>query len=574
MKRYEQLPKLVAFVKPKRIIEIGTHRGTTADLICREALKHNEKVEYTGYDLFEDATKETNERELNGKGAGSIAEATEVFEAIKAEFPGFTYELVRGDTRITLHGTEQRADFVFLDGGHSVETIRGDYEAVKGSRLIVFDDYYVGSDTTDKFGCNTVLPPVHEVLPVEDRFKKLGFGIRLAVVGYSSKWEAAIRRVCKKDGHKTVSLWRGGDVESADLLCAINVFERGVIEPDESLEVVRRLVGKRLFFVIAADAIRSLDYWRTKLEKYFQILEWFAPNGNEVVGTAMPLLLVGEWNAKGVLDDDERFEHTKANCAVISKRFRPPLTDAGEPIINDRRAVIVGFGPSLQDTWPNIMGEKRLSDCEADIVSMSGSHDFLLRRGVVPDYHVECDPRAHKALNINAPHDAVKYYIASCCHPDLIEKLRGRDVTLWHLMNGQASYRIGEDIESERNEVMICGGGSVGLRSIALFYALGYRKFSIYGMDCSFSRGLSKEQAHDMAKEDVRQWAGFHKGKKKTPIAVGCAGKWFVTSPVDVTYTRHFFDTVQRSDGANFNIYGDGLLQEMCKQQKQETKAA
>jgi hypothetical protein len=31
-------------------------------------------------------------------------------------------------------------DFVYIDGGHSYETVKHDYEQVKDSKLIVFDD--------------------------------------------------------------------------------------------------------------------------------------------------------------------------------------------------------------------------------------------------------------------------------------------------------------------------------------------------------------------------------------------------------------------------------------------------
>ncbi len=562
MKRYRRLAKLVAFVKPKQIVEVGTHKADRAQLMCREALRHSDNLHYVGYDLFEDATDETNKREMNGKGAGSQAAAIEILEAIKSYHPGFTYELVKGDTRNTLHGTQTQADFAFIDGGHSVETIAGDYEALKLSRVIVFDDYYSNTEITNWFGCNRVLADIpHEIMPEVDYM--VGIGVQLATVGYSSKWEGAINRVCKTDGHKNFTLWRGGSAIRSDLICAINTLE---LEPDIDavLENIRFLAKKRLFFVIKADAARSLSYWRTKLERYFQVLEWMAPNGDEVVGTGMPLNLVGEWNAKGVTSDNDRFENTKANCLITTNRIRPYNDAEGNLAAHDRRAIIVGYGPSLRETWTSILGEKKICADEADIITMSGSHDFLIRRDIIPDYHVECDPRPHKALNITRPNDETKYYIASCCHPKLIDKLKNRDLWLWHLLNGEASYRIGEEIESEANEVMIAGGGSVGLRAIALFYTLGYRKFSIYGMDCSFAQAKDGSPV-DKKDEDVMRWAGAHKGKKKSVIKVRCGDKWFLTSPVDVTYTRHFVDTVQRSDGADFTLFGNGLLQEMVK---------
>ena len=566
MRRYNRLKKLVAFNRPKTIIEIGTHNGARAEMMCLEALRFN-PVHYIGYDLFEDATDETNARELNGKGAGSEAKARAVLDKIKADRPDFTYELVKGDTRTTLHGTTQVADFVFIDGGHSVETIAGDYEAVKTSRLIAFDDYYTGK-TDPRFGCNSLVENMpHELMPEEDTVK--GFGIRLAVVGFSSKWEAAITRCMVNDGHRSATIWRGGQVKPVDLLCAVNTLEE-VPDVEKALDDLRQMTAKRLFFVIKADSLRSLEWWRKTMEKYFHLLEWFAPNGDEVVGTATPLAVVGEWKSIGAMSDDDRFENTKHNITLTDKRVRPLMKD-GEFLEHDRTAVIVAYGPSLRETWPDLIAEGKYSD-NADIISMSGSHDFLQRRGITPDYHVECDPRPHKATNLMNPNHQTKYYIASCCHPDLTEKLKGFDLSLWHLMNGEPSYRIVEEIESERNEPLVCGGGSVGLRAIALFYGLGYRKFTLYGMDCSF--GSAKDGSPVNSKDkDVMRWAGAHKGKKKEVIKVRCGDRWFLTSPVDVTYTRHFVDTVQRSVGASFSLVGDGLLQEMVKHMQQENAA-
>lgn len=171
MSRYNQLVDLIALTKPRLIVEVGTHRGGRAMMMCQVALSYRNNVHYIGYDLFEDATEETNTMEMNGKGAGSITAAQQKLDLLKQHNPDFTYSLVKGNTRETLHGKNIMADFVFIDGGHSVETIRGDYEALKGSKYIVFDDFYVSGVDITKFGCNSVLANLpHQVLPAEDRF--------------------------------------------------------------------------------------------------------------------------------------------------------------------------------------------------------------------------------------------------------------------------------------------------------------------------------------------------------------------------------------------------------------------
>lgn len=537
-------------------MEIGTNKGASAEIICREALKYHDKVHYIGYDLFEDATVETDAREGNGKSHGVEAQVRERLSKIE----GLTFELVRGDTRKTLHGTENDVDFVFIDGGHSVETIRGDYEAVKNSRLIVFDDYYTEGADLSKVGCNSVLEGVpHEVLPAQDNSK--GLGIRFAVVGYSSKWAKAFDTVRQNNPIDSIVLWRPGVKRHADMVAAVNCLE-SLPDPGPTLEHIRAMCKKRFFFVLRADALRSLDWWRSELEKKYQIREWFGDvteisgPSNEVVGTAVPLNVVGQFRSKGVMEEGERTEHVKENSKLIQRR----LKHIPEP--HNGTALIVCYGPSLNDTWPDLLSHLQFKG--GDVFSVSGAHDFLLRKDIKPKYHVECDPRPHKAENLRFPVQGVEYLIASCCHPNLVKKLKDAecDITLWHMCNGVESTNALFEIEPD--QPMVHGGGNAGLRAIAVAHVMGYRDFVIYGMDCSF--------------KDDKQWAGPHVGKiKKDVLEVHCDGKTFKTSPVMISYTRHFFDSMNHAPESSFTLVGDGLLQSMLQvaiREQQKEKAA
>ena len=53
----------------------------------------------------------------------------------------FDFDLVKGDTNKTL--TEQKDfDIAYLDGGHSFETVKHDYNMCKQLPVVVFDDYF------------------------------------------------------------------------------------------------------------------------------------------------------------------------------------------------------------------------------------------------------------------------------------------------------------------------------------------------------------------------------------------------------------------------------------------------
>lgn len=176
MNRYSHLLELIDSHKPQSIVEIGVWNGANAIRMIKRALRHNTKITYTGYDLFEDATLETDKREFNVKGHNRV---NAVAAYIKAE-TGIVPMLVKGDTRKTLISTV--ADFVFLDGGHSVKTIRSDYERVCNSKVVVLDDYYTsdgqGCPDTSKYGCNQLLASLSvpfDVLPTKDPVKDGGY---------------------------------------------------------------------------------------------------------------------------------------------------------------------------------------------------------------------------------------------------------------------------------------------------------------------------------------------------------------------------------------------------------------
>lgn len=165
--RYAQINGLIAKIKPTTIAEIGTWNGYRAIEMAKEALKHQQRVTYYGFDLFEYANEQTDAEEKNVKPHYTKELVAKFLEDFKRSYPGFDYVLTAGNTRETLKS--MAVDFAFIDGGHSVETIRGDYEALKNSKFILFDDYYEGGIDVELYGCNRVIEKLkHTILPVGD----------------------------------------------------------------------------------------------------------------------------------------------------------------------------------------------------------------------------------------------------------------------------------------------------------------------------------------------------------------------------------------------------------------------
>ena len=111
--RYMKLLKAVREKSPKCIVEVGTWNGGRA----MEMLNLAPDAVYYGFDLFEDATPETDSEEFNIKKHYSVKD-------VEMRLTGFKAYLIKGNTRETLKTfkPEIPVDFVWLDGGHSVET--------------------------------------------------------------------------------------------------------------------------------------------------------------------------------------------------------------------------------------------------------------------------------------------------------------------------------------------------------------------------------------------------------------------------------------------------------------------
>jgi len=171
--RYSQLMEIVNELQPKLVIEIGTWNGLRA----LEMKMNAPDMKYVGFDLFEHATPETDEKEKNVKQHFTADQVGTVLSQ-----NGLESELVVGDTNLSFPGwlrdnQDRKADLIYIDGGHSVETIRNDFNnALKASKpgtVIVFDDYYEEMPDEDlcKWGANQVLAESgrpYEVLPIAD----------------------------------------------------------------------------------------------------------------------------------------------------------------------------------------------------------------------------------------------------------------------------------------------------------------------------------------------------------------------------------------------------------------------
>lgn len=341
------------------------------------------------------------------------------------------------------------------------------------------------------------------------------------------------------------------DDKPADVLIACDLLEH-LPDPDAVLWRMKKLARKQVCFMIETDEIRSVETWKAIIGKHFAVSAVTPLQCGKVWINASCINPFGQNKIVAAGTIEGRWDNILSNIRAVQKRVQ--LADA-----HGRHAIVACYGPSIRDNLGLLKTEARSDN--ADVISVSGSHDFLITNGIVPAFHVECDPRPHKADNIARGVEDVRYLLGSIVHPILIDKLSGLDVSLWH-PSGEFNLRIVDEIEPDATFVGVIG--NVGLASLSLFYRMGYRAFSIYGMDCSFA--------------GEEKWAGPH-AQKKNPteqkiIEVMCGGRQFFTAAVYLAYANAFFDLIKVLPDAQFNIYGDNLLQQMSRIYMQQSEAA
>ncbi len=225
----------------------------------------------------------------------------------------------------------------------------------------------------------------------------------------------------------------------------------------------------------------------------------------------------------------------------------PPIPVVEADKIQDGPIAIICSGPSLRDTWEEIKEFPIVLTC-------SGAHDFMIERGIIPRYHMETDPRAHKATFTKNARGDVTYLIGSNCHPDVFANLKDCDVRIWHV-TGNELHNI------PRGHWMMTGGCNVGLRALVMARLLGYVDIHVWGMDCSSD---AEEVFH----------ANFHPNepKKKGHRIVKVGEREFFSSDVFIECARQFFKETMLLSDARVTLHGDGLLQALAIQKMSDPK--
>ena len=174
--RYKYLFKLILNQKPKTILEIGVYKGKRSIEMMDLAQCFNKQITFYGFDLFEKITK----RKIKDELSKNPLSKDQILKQLKYLFPKAKINLIKGNTIKTLKNfnIKKKIDFIFIDGGHSINTIKKDWQNVKKlihkNSLVVFDDYYDDKHISKKFGSNNIIKNlgknyISEILPSNDK---------------------------------------------------------------------------------------------------------------------------------------------------------------------------------------------------------------------------------------------------------------------------------------------------------------------------------------------------------------------------------------------------------------------
>ena len=193
--RYETLCEIltasVAATNAARLVEVGTWNGSRAIQMANAAFAAGAvTVSYIGFDTFEGGNDRVYEGHTKPHADSWIVRnrLNNYAQVMARKGLTFDFSLVMGNTLETLPGSPDLvadATFAYIDGGHSYETTKSDYECLKHVPYIVFDDVIVNEEEGAPEGPRRIMQEIEgqkRIITSGDGYSGLEQTISLGVV--------------------------------------------------------------------------------------------------------------------------------------------------------------------------------------------------------------------------------------------------------------------------------------------------------------------------------------------------------------------------------------------------------
>ena len=441
--RYKQLADLVRFYKPTTILETGTWNGGRAIEMALAAFQKTDEVHYIGYDLFEDATTETDHEEFNVKPHNTLEAVhkrlVEFSEHVKEkENKEFTFQLTKGNVRETLLKKDIKdVDFALIGSGNSIETVKTEYKILKDVPVVVGDHYFTKESEEDES-----MPPekYHGVKHVFD----------------SVKTKKVDQKETTKDG------WTSFDEKSTT---------RKHLLPSQD----KVAGGGHTHLVVFLHGTTVEDI----------------PNQLKSV----PIVV----HPRDCVPKDYIKNNIKSNMTLID-----PKKWVTKHMAHQQKAILVSAGPYL-DYGALKMFIKDNPD--AKLLTVKHAYPHLIANGIKPWGCIILDPRpitgvsthnvVRKDLFKNLDPDT-NFFVASMTDPSVTNFFISKQSKIWgwhaftdslrqedeqgtQIQNQQV--KVADDLGIPKGATMITGGTCAAMRGIGILHTMGFRNIDLVGFD-------------------------------------------------------------------------------------------
>ena len=237
--------------------------------------------------------------------------------------------------------------------------------------------------------------------------------------------------------------------------------------------------------------------------------------------------------------------------ANMESATRRQLPQAQPWETQDRPIILLAGGPSLANFEAEIIERRKNGE---PVVTVNGTHDWLLDRGCKPSMHLMLDGRPMNTKFVQRPVPECKYYIASQCHPEVFDALEGYDVTLWHGLFSDCEEKRMLEKYYFGQWFPIIGGCTVVLRGIMLLRLLGFENIELYGFDSCLMRDDTNDSWHHHAYKQTEN-------DKNEIISIKVEGKEFLCATWMYSQALDFIEMSKSvAQHVNLIVHGDGLI--------------
>ena len=449
--RYKQLADIVRLYKPKTILETGTWNGGRAIEMSLAAFENCDKVHYIGYDLFEDATIETDEEEFNVKPHNTYAAVEKRFKEFaevvkKRDNKTFTYKLHKGNVRDKLNSKGlKKVDFAMIGSGNSFITVEHEYKSLKDIPVVVLDHYFSKDEDEN-------VPPerYHGAKEIFDAVPTKKVDVQETTEdGWTTFDEnSSTRKYVLPSGDNVVG---GGHTH----LCLF-LHDPELEDCPEDLKRVPIIVHPR-------DCVPQ-DYIQDNIKANMKLIgdDWIVkhPAHREtcIIVSAGPYINFKE--LKQTIRDN-------GNCKVVCVKHSYPMLMKNK---------IKPWGCVILDPRP---------------ITGTSTHGIVRK-----DLFKKMD-------------DDTIFFLASMTDPSVTEFLKESDSKIWgwHAFTDSLRQEVdqGKEIKNQKVHIMdelgipkgatlITGGTCAAMRSIGMMHTMGFRDIHLFGYDCCMKEPTDEEK--------------------------------------------------------------------------------